>query len=124
MSHNSSVKTIKVAQREKQILRELSQLFLQLSFDHPELRNVILSRVKLSADKSVCFVYFYTALGIDYFHEKILDLLKVYKPSIRKNLSANLRGRYTPELQFQFDEHFEKQQHLQELLDQVSSDPE
>lgn len=119
---SSRVKTIKHAQKEKILYRELSQFFLQLTLDHPELRELTLTRVKISVDKSLCTVYFYTPLGPDHFEHYSLDVLKIYKPSIRKALAQKIPARYTPDIRFAFDDRYEKQQRLEDLMQKISSE--
>jgi ribosome-binding factor A len=114
---------IKRAQKEAALLREVSKLFMQLSMDEPLLRDLFINRIHLSPDKSHCTVYFYTAAGKAAFEEK-LPLLILYKPSMRHALSQELIARYTPDLRFAFDEQFEKQQHIEHLLDSIKSEPE
>lgn len=109
---------IKIAQKEAAILREISRLFMQLTMDEPSLRDLFINRVHLSPDKSHCAVYFYTALGKAKF-EELLPTLILYKPSMRHALSQELLARYTPDLRFAFDEQFEKQQRIEQLIDSI-----
>jgi len=105
---------IKKAQKESLLLRELSKLFLQLTLDDKELENLTISKIKLSADKSVCTVFFYTQAGPEDF-EKRLARLKLYKPSLRKALSQTLALRHTPDLIFKYDKQIEKQHKIEKL---------
>lgn len=121
--NNSSVQNIKKAQKERQLFRELSHLFLRLILEDNRLRDFHISRVRLSPDKGICTIYFYSARGQDYFNE-ILEILKLYRPSLRKAISAKIESRYTPELRFAFDEHYEKQEKLEKLMDAVKNEEE
>jgi ribosome-binding factor A len=121
MSHNPQVRDIKQAQKEKLLFREISHLLLQLSLEDPRLRNITLSRVKLSPDRSICFVYFYTPEGKETF-EDMLELLKLYKASMRKSIASKIEARYTPDLRFMFDDKYEKQERLEQLLEKVKSE--
>ncbi|HVX00867.1 MAG TPA: ribosome-binding factor A [Candidatus Babeliaceae bacterium] len=112
----SPTQDIKRAQRESLILRYISQLFMQASLDDPRLQGFFINRVKLSSDRGTCYIYFYNARGKEYFAE-MLDVLKLYKPSMRKALANALDSRYVPELIFTFDEQFEKQQKIESLLE-------
>lgn len=118
---NPTVRDIKRAQKEKLFFRELSHLFLQLSLDDPRIKNISLSRVQLSPDKSVCFIYFYTPEGLDSFKDA-LEILKLYKPSIRRIIASKIESRYVPELRFKFDDQYEKQERLEQLLEKVKSE--
>jgi ribosome-binding factor A len=114
----SSVKTIKHAQKESLFLRHVATLFSQLVLDDNRLSNIFVNRVSLSPDKGMCTVFFYTPQGQAYFNE-LLDILKLYKPSLRTALARLIKGRYTPDLIFRFDEQFEKQQKMERLLDSL-----
>lgn len=120
MMHQRS-RDIKIAQKEAALLREISNLFMQLTMDEPVLRDLFINRVHLSPDKSHCTVYFYTTLGKAAFDE-LLKTLILYKPSMRHALAQELRGRYTPDLRFAFDDHFEKQQRIETLIDSVKTE--
>jgi len=118
MAFESKVRDIKKAQKEKLIFRELSQIFWQLFLDDTRLSNLQLTRVSLSADKSTCFIFFYIPGGLTAFEEK-LDILKLYKGSLRKAMADQIDARYTPELVFKFDELHEKQQHIENLFESI-----
>ena len=112
---------IKKAQKESLLLRELSKLFLQLMLDDKELEGLTISKVKLSADKSICTVFFYTQAGPEDF-EKRLVRLKLYKPSLRKALSQTLTLRHTPDLIFKYDKQIEKQHKIEKLLEKIKTE--
>ncbi len=112
----SFVSNVKRAQKESLLFREISQLFMQTALDDPRLNDVMVHRVQLSQDKGVCTVYFYTDKGEEHFKE-VLNVLVLYRPSLRKALAAKIRSRYTPELIFKFDTQFEKQQRIDQLLE-------
>lgn len=119
MTH-SRVSDIKRSQKERLLFRELSQLYLQLVLDNPPLRNLSLSRVRLSPDKSMCTLFFYTDEGIDAFKE-YLEILKLYRPSLRKAIAGKIESRYVPDLRFKFDETYEKQEAFEELMEQIKT---
>jgi ribosome-binding factor A len=111
-------KDIKKAQKESLLLREISGLLLQGGMDDPRLQKVTVSRVSLSDDKSTCTVFFYTSQGKKAF-EEILEILKLYKPSLRTALAKKIRGRYTPNLVFRFDDQIEKSEKMNALFEQL-----
>jgi ribosome-binding factor A len=115
------VKSIKQAQRERLLLRELSDLFLQITRDEPQLGDLVISRVSLSADRSVCSIFFYTSGGQEAFEEK-LDILKLYRPSLRTALARRINTRYTPELVFKFDTLFEKKQRIESIIESIAAE--
>lgn len=121
MINNSNVSHIKRSQKESVLLRELSKMLHQISLDDPELSGLFINRVELSKNKGVCIIYFYDQNGIESFNQK-KNRLVLYKPSMRKGVATALDGRYTPELKFAFDEQFEKQQRIENILETVKKD--
>ncbi len=114
-------KNIKQAQKEELLLRELAQLFLQIALDEPRLHDLFLNRVHLSPDKGMCSIYFYSPLGKKKFDE-IFPILILYKPSLRAALAKRIPARYTPQLVFKFDDQFEKQQRIENLLEKIKTE--
>lgn len=114
---------IKKAQKEALLLRELSQLFLQITLDDSRFEGVSINRVELSRDKSTCTIYFYSSGGLERF-EEIRPILVLYKASMRKALSQQIPGRYVPNLFFKFDENFDKQMRLETILNAVKPEEE
>ncbi len=118
-SHNQ--RDIKRAQKESLMLKEISQLFHKIAIDDPKLSGLAVNRVRLSDDKSICFVYFYSPDGKEDFDAKF-EHLKLYKPSMRKGLSQSINARYTPEIVFQYDSQFEKQERIENLISKLQND--
>lgn len=112
---------IKRAQKESLLMQELAKMLLSLSLDDNRIAGIFINRVKLSPDKSVCTVYFYTSEGQEVFEEK-LRFLVLYKPSLRKALAAAVPSRYVPELVFKYDDLFDKQQRVDEILEKIKGD--
>ena len=116
-----TVSDIKRAQKESLLLRELSTYFLHIANEDNKIKDIILNRVKLSKDKSVCTLYFYTPQGEPYFQE-IIPFLILYKPSMRKALSQSIHGRYTPQLVFKYDTAYEKHLKIDELIEKLKQE--
>lgn len=112
---------IKRHQKETQLLREISKLFWEASLENAGLRGLMINRVGLTPDKSICNVYFYVPGGKQEFDQR-LDLLTLFKPSLRKALSHQLQFRRTPDIVFRFDDEFEKKERLEQLLDKVKDE--
>ncbi|MFZ5953602.1 MAG: ribosome-binding factor A [Candidatus Dependentiae bacterium] len=115
-------RSIKKAKKESLFYQELSKLIHQIIMDEPELASLTFNRVRLSEDSGICFMLFYTPEGKALF-DKLLPKLILYKPSLRKSLAHAIRSRYTPDLVFQYDEQFEKQQRIEELLNKIGEKP-
>ncbi len=112
MINSSAVSEIKRAQKESQLLREISSMFHTIAMDDNRLLGLFVNRVELSSDKGWCTIYFYTNEGYEKYAEQ-LEVLKLYKPSMRKSLSSEIKARYVPNLKFDYDSKFEKQQRLE-----------
>lgn len=118
---NNSASEIKRSQKESLFLKEISKMFHEITLDEDRLHGLFVNRVELSSDKSWCTIYFYTTEGYQSFQSK-LDILKLYKPSIRKGLATSIQSRYVPDLRFAYDAQFEKQQRLESIISKVSED--
>lgn len=118
---DSRTHDIKLAQKERILFREISNLFLQIMHDDSRLRGISITRLKLSPDKSLCTVYCYMSEGKKFFDEK-LETIKLYKPSIRKAISAKIEARHTPDIRFLFDDHYEKQEEFEQLMDKIKEE--
>lgn len=112
---NTQATAIKRAQKEAFLYKELSFLYLRIANEDNELQGLFLNRVKLSASKSSCTLFFYIDGGEPAF-KKIAGKLILYKPSLRAALAKIINARYTPELVFKYDAQFEKQRKIDDLL--------
>lgn len=119
--NNPRVSEIKRAQKESLLSKKIASLLSTIALDDPRVAQVMLSRVQLSPDKGVATLYFYTPEGPEAFREK-LELLILYKPSIRSALAKLIPSRYTPELVFKYDAQFEKELRINQLLDTLKDD--
>ncbi len=115
------VRNIKLAQKESLLLREISRLFMEKAMDDEQLRQVTINRVELAPSKAVCTVFFYTPEGAAAFRE-ILEHLKLYKPSLRSAIAKKLDSRYVPDLVFKFDETFEKEFRIDQILQKIKDE--
>lgn len=113
--HNKRVSDIKRAQKTSLFLRTISTLFSRLTTDNTELTSLFVNRVELAPDKSICYVLFYSPLGIEEFNKK-LPLLILYKPSLRGALASEINGRYTPDIVFKYDEAQEHVDRIDTIL--------
>jgi ribosome-binding factor A len=116
-------KSVKREQKTSLFTREISSLIQQLSLDEPALSKIFVTKVKLSADYGILFVYFSTYLAKADFDEA-LKVLKLYKPSLRKALASTVLSRHTPNLVFLYDQDKEKERKLNDLLDKVKHEDE
>lgn len=113
-----SVSDIKRAQKASLLFRLISNLFLEASIDDDRVKGLCISQIKLSPDKSYCYVFFYAIGGKKEFDEKF-PFLKLYKPSLRAAIAKEINSRYTPEIVFKFDEVEEKSRKINDLIDRL-----
>jgi len=118
---NQRFKEIKRARKESLLLREISKFFLRIAQEEPTLQSLYISHVSLSSNYGICSVFFYTSDGKKKFEEK-LSLLILYKPSLRSAISKVIEGRYTPNLIFKYDEVFDKQEKVNELIEKLKTE--
>lgn len=109
---------IKREKKKALYLREISSLIQKISIDEPSVLQVYVTRIDLSADTGICYVYFSSFKDKNAFKEA-LEVLKLYKPSMRSVLGKSLKLRYAPDLIFLYDEKKEKVQKMEELLEKV-----
>ncbi len=112
---------IKRDQKKSLYFREICMLIQKLSFDVPVLQKVYVSRIDLSKDTGICAVYFASYTTPDEF-EKALEVLKLYKKSLRSALAKLIHTRYVPDLRFYYDETVEKERHIHSILDKVKDE--
>ncbi|MBD3273187.1 30S ribosome-binding factor RbfA [Candidatus Dependentiae bacterium] len=108
-------------QKTSLFFHEISSLIQKLSLDEPALSKVFVTRVRLSNDYKICFVYFSTYTDKKEF-EDALEVLKLYKPSLRKALAQRISGKYTADLVFLYDKAKDKERKINKLLDEVAKD--
>lgn len=104
------------------IRNELSILFVQKVRD-PNIANVNISRVAVTDDLKYAKIYF-TVLGDGKairMAEKGLDRAKGF---MRSHLAKTLNLRYTPALQFFYDETAEKVQEVEQLFREIAEEKE
>jgi ribosome-binding factor A len=110
---------IKKKQKESLLFRELSTIITLLQQDEKKIIGLVPTRVSLSDDKGHCTLYFICETEDEFLSK--LETLKLYKPSIRAQLSKNIIGRYTPELVFKYDQQFKKQLEIDQILDSIAT---
>lgn len=120
MAERSS-SSVRRGQKESNLLREFSRLFQSLALDEPRLLNLAITRVELSDGGGLCTVFFTSSQGREAFDEG-LEVLKLYKPSLRKALARAIHGRYVPDLRFEYDEALEEAENLERVLDSIKED--
>lgn len=114
---------IKREKKKSLFMREISQMIQLIAESEPLVAKVYPTRLDFTNDYSACYVYLSTfgEFSETTFNEA-LEVLKLYKPSIRKELASRLNPRYTPDILFFYDNLKEKQSRIDALLDKVRDD--
>ena len=86
-----------------------------------KLRDLYINRVKLSADGSICTVFFHSNRGLEAFEELRPELV-LYKPSMRSALAKSIHSRRIPDLRFVYDEQFDKQRRVDDLIESLKQE--
>ena len=109
----------KRATRVADVIRnELSLLIVQRIRD-PKLRDVNISRVTLSDDLRHAKI-FYTSLQGKHVARQVQKRLVKAKGFMRNHLAKTLNLRFTPELNFWYDETVEKVEDMEKLLADIA----
>lgn len=115
--------SIKREQKKSFLLREITALVRSLANDEPKLSFLFVTRIELSKDSGICYVYLSTHTDKKAFDEG-LEILKLYKPSMRKALAQSLHTKYVPDLFFKYDLSKEKERKINVLLDKIIKEEE
>ncbi len=105
------------------IQRELADL-LRKEIKDPRLSGMIsITQVETAPDLKYAKVYV-SSLGGLAEKEEVLANLRRAAGFFRSELARNLKMRYTPELDFRWDESIEHGAHILDLLEKVKQPPE
>lgn len=102
------------------IRKELAILILTKIRD-PKLAGVSISRVEVSDDLSSARIYF-TVLGDQKTVKAAALSLERARGFMRTHLARTLNMRYTPALQFRYDEIAEKVEHLDNIFQEIAKE--
>jgi ribosome-binding factor A len=100
-----------------QLRSELSAL-LSREVKDPGIGFVTLTRVSVTADLQLARV-FYTLLGDAAARRETARALERVAPFLRRQIGRRLRLRRVPELQFVFDDSIERQDRIEQLLQEI-----
>jgi ribosome-binding factor A len=119
----STVSDIKKERRKSLFLREMTMLIRELAERESVIGDIFVSHIDISPNSGVCYVYFSTFKepGQEIF-DNALQMLKLYKPSLRKTFAHRVQTRYAPELVFLYDKAKEKERRINDLLNKVQED--
>jgi ribosome-binding factor A len=108
---------------EEQLRIELSEI-IEREIQDPRVHFVTISRVRVTPDLGHARV-FITVLGSSDERKKALQGLRSAASFVKRSLAKRLHHlRRVPELVFEYDESIEKDMRLDQLLDQIKTEPE
>lgn len=102
------------------IRNELAILVISKVQD-PRLHNLNISRVEVNDDLSVALIYF-TVLGDKKEAKEAEKGLHRAKGFMRSHIARTLNLRFTPDLQFRYDDVVEKVAELEELFQEIANE--
>ncbi len=116
----SSASSVKRERRKSLFLQEIIAIIRDLAEQEPVIADIYVSNVDISPNSGICYVYFssFKEPGQEVFL-KALDVLKLYKTSLRKNFVQRVNMRYGPELVFLFDAAKERERIVNDLLNKI-----
>ncbi|MEN8188812.1 MAG: 30S ribosome-binding factor RbfA [Thermodesulfobacteriota bacterium] len=101
------------------IFRELSVLFLGKVRD-PKLAEVAISRVEVTDDLKLARIYYTLAEGVS--RSGVQKSLQKAKGFMRSQLASSLNMRYTPALDFYYDENADKVAEMEKLFQEIAEE--
>jgi ribosome-binding factor A len=108
---------------EEQLRLELSEI-VEREIQDPRVHFVTISRVRVTPDLGHARV-FITVLGTADERRKALQGLRSAASFVKRSLAKRLHHlRRVPELVFEYDESIEKELRLDQLLEQIKTEPE
>ena len=108
---------------EEQLRMELSEI-VEREIQDPRVHFVTMTRVKVTPDLGHARV-FITVLGTDEERKKALQGLRSAASFVKRSLAKRLHHlRRIPDLIFEYDETIEKDMRLEQLLEQIKTEPE
>jgi ribosome-binding factor A len=100
-----------------EIRSELSRL-LQLEINDPRLDGVVISGVRLTADRSHATVFF-SVVGDEERERQAADGFEAAGAFLRREMGRNMRLRTVPTLEFERDTSFEYGDKMERLFDRL-----
>ncbi|MDY0091529.1 MAG: 30S ribosome-binding factor RbfA [Candidatus Vecturithrix sp.] len=115
------MKTYKRASRVKHLLQQEISRILQMDIKDPRVNLVTVTGIKLTDDLREAKV-FVSSLDTTVERENLLTALKRATGYIRGELGRQLTLRHIPTLDFVFDDIYDQQERLLQLIDQLHSE--
>ncbi|MBU4483923.1 30S ribosome-binding factor RbfA [bacterium] len=108
--------------RAGRVGQQIKDLMLELrvsKLNDPRLKEIEITDVILTRDLRIARIYFYTENGRNAATAGY-SALKSAKGAIKREISTTLNMKYTPELEFYFDESIGRGQKIEKLLSELN----
>lgn len=109
---------MKRMERVTQLFKDEISQIIQQEIKDSRLGFITVTGVKLTPDFSHAWVYF-SVLGDDINKEKAKEGLKSAAGYIKKLIGQRIKMRYTPEIEFELDEMWDKINHIEDILNKI-----
>lgn len=110
------------AERVEEAIREAMSEILLYEFRDPRMPAVFnITGVRVTPDLQLARILFSQIPDDDDSIEETLEVLEHAAGFLRRGIAHRVRLRYTPELQFFFDEQLRAQRRVEELLDEAKA---
>ena len=96
-------------------------MLLRGELSDPRLKNMTINSVRVSPDLQIAKVY-YSILGEQAQRDAAEKALKQASGFVRRSLGDALKLRYTPAVQFFFDESIERAARISEIIEKVKKE--
>ena len=111
----------KRSERVADVIRKELAVLLLTKVRNPKLAGVSISRVEVSDDLQNAKIFF-TVFGDRQARRAVAENLEKTKGFMRSHLAKTLNMRYTPTLQFRYDEVSEKVEHLDAIFQEIAEE--
>jgi len=105
-------------ERVAPLVREEISTVVIYKMEDPRVKNITITRVKMTKDLKTARVYF-SMMGTDKEVEDARKALTGAKGRFKKAIGENLELRYTPELEFFFDQNIEHADRIERILNEI-----
>ena len=111
----------RILQVGEQIREHIAMMLLRGELSDPRLKNMTINSVRVSPDLQIAKVY-YSILGEQAQRDAAEKALKQASGFVRHSLGDALKLRYTPVVQFFFDESIERAARISEIIEKVKKE--
>jgi len=111
----------RILQVGEQIREHIAMMLLRGELSDPRLKNMTINSVRVSPDLQIAKVY-YSVLGEQAQRDDAEKALKQASGFVRRSLGEALKLRYTPSVQFFFDESIERAARISEIIEKVKKE--